>query len=155
MRKWESKNHTNVKVGHTSEFLLVFIDELEKQLLKKLLKWANEKQITKTKTDIIILHMCTMHTIIWCMVPEIWSVIDKIFCHFGSFFCPFTFCPFKSKFWKTEKNTKRYHHLHKYTKNRDHMLYCSLDMALNGFNYFSFWATFYPFTSLKAQKIKI
>ena len=32
------------KVGHTSEFFLAFIDELEKQLLKKLLKWANKKQ---------------------------------------------------------------------------------------------------------------
>ena len=37
-----------------------------------------------------------------------------------------------------------------------YMLYCSLDMAHNGFNcYFSFWAIFYPFTFLTAQKIKI
>ena len=27
-----SKNHTHVKVGHTSEFFLAFIDELDKQL---------------------------------------------------------------------------------------------------------------------------
>ena len=46
--------------------------------------------------------------------------------------------------------------LHKCTKNHDHMLYCSLDMARNGFNCcFSFWAIFYPFTFLTAQKIKI
>ena len=46
--------------------------------------------------------------------------------------------------------------LHKCTKNYDHMLYCSLDMARNGFKcYFSFWAIFYPFTPLTAQKIKI
>ena len=45
--------------------------------------------------------------------------------------------------------------LHKCTKNHDHMLYCSLDMARNRFNYFSFWAIFCPFTSLTAQKIKI
>ena len=46
--------------------------------------------------------------------------------------------------------------LHKSTKNHDHMLYCSLDMACNRFNcYFSFWTIFYPFTSLTAQKIKI
>ena len=34
------------KVGHTSEFFLGFIDELEKQIIikKKLLKWANKKQ---------------------------------------------------------------------------------------------------------------
>ena len=25
-------------------------------------------------------------TIIWCMVPEIWSSTDRIFCHFGPFF---------------------------------------------------------------------
>ena len=25
-------------------------------------------------------------TIIWCMVPRIWSAADKIFCHFGPFF---------------------------------------------------------------------
>ena len=32
----------------------------------------------------------------------------------------------------------------KCTKNHDHMLYCSLDMACNGFNcYFSFWAIVY------------
>ena len=35
------------------------------------------------------------------------------------------------------------------------MLYCSLDMAHNRFNcYFSFWAIFYSFTSLTAQKIQ-
>ena len=25
-----------------------------------------------------------------CMVPEIWKATDRIFCHFGLFFCPFT-----------------------------------------------------------------
>ena len=46
--------------------------------------------------------------------------------------------------------------LHMCTKNHDHMLYCSLDMAHDGYNfYFSFWAIFCPFTPLTAQKIKI
>ena len=46
--------------------------------------------------------------------------------------------------------------LHKYTKNHDPMLYCSLDMVSNGFNcYFSFWAIFCPFIPLTAKKIKI
>ena len=77
-------------------------------------------------------------TIIWCMVPEIWSTTDRIFCHSGPFFailpsfallpffflpfCPLTFftfylfCTFlpyvprKSKFWKNEKNTWRCYH---------------------------------------------
>ena len=30
-------------------------------------------------------------TIIWCMVPEIWSMTDRMFCHFGPFFTVFPF----------------------------------------------------------------
>ena len=139
------------------------------------------------------------------MVPEIWSVIDRIFCHYGPFFALLPpYGPRKSKFWKNEKNTWRYYHFtnvyHKWqsydiwffrygvqqtkffvildhflpfyplpppqnnpeikifknwkkpleltsfhqrcTKNHDQMLYCSIDMACNRFNYFSFWAIF-------------
>ena len=45
--------------------------------------------------------------------------------------------------------------LQKCTKNHDPILYCSLDMACNGFNYFSIWSIFCTFISLTAQKIKI
>ena len=45
--------------------------------------------------------------------------------------------------------------LHKYTKNHDHMLYCSWDMAHDACNYFSFWAIFCPFTPVTAKKMKI
>ena len=139
-------------------------------------------------------------TVIWCMVPEIWSARDRIFCHSGMLFVLLTpYGPRKSKLWKNEKmpgnisifhkstitdnhmmyrswymkrewqnvfiildcflpsyptnNTKNQNFqklkkipgdiiiLHKCTKNNDHMLYCSLDMARNRFNcYFSFWA---------------
>ena len=49
-------------------------------------------------------------TIIWCMVPEIWSATDRTFCHSGWFFCPFTpLWTQKIKIWKNEKNTWRYH----------------------------------------------
>ena len=41
------------------------------------------------------------------------------------------------------------------SKNHDHMLYCSRDMARDRCNYFLFWAIFCPFTPLTAQKIKI
>ena len=37
------------------------------------------------------------------------------------------------------------------TKNHDHMLYCSWDMACDVYNYFSFC----PFTLLRTQKVKI
>ena len=46
--------------------------------------------------------------------------------------------------------------LHKCTKNHDHMLFHSWDMACDRCNcYFSFWAILCPFIPLTAQKIKI
>ena len=46
--------------------------------------------------------------------------------------------------------------LYKCTKNHDHMLYCSWDMAHDECNFhFSFWAVFLPFYPLTASKIKI
>ena len=41
-------------------------------------------KLKKTSGDIIILHMYTINDIIWCMIPEIWSTIDRI-CHSGPF----------------------------------------------------------------------
>ena len=39
---------------------------------------------------ISVFYICVPQmTIIWCIVPEIWSKIDRIFCHFGPFFLPF------------------------------------------------------------------
>ena len=50
-------------------------------------------------------------TIIWCMIPEIWSAADINFCHSGSFFALLLqYGPRKSKFWKNEKNAWRYYH---------------------------------------------
>ena len=46
--------------------------------------------------------------------------------------------------------------LQKCTKNHDQMLYCSSDIACDGCNlHFSFWAIFFPFTPLTAQKTQI
>ena len=44
------------------------------------------------------------------MVPEIWSAMDRIFCHFGLFlsFYP-TNNPPNQNFEKNEKNVWRYH----------------------------------------------
>ena len=58
-------------------------------------------------------------------------------------------------FEKMKKTHRNIIILLKCTQNHDHMLYCSLDMVLNRFNYFLFWAIFYPFTHLTAWKIKI
>ena len=72
--------------------------------------------------------------------------------------CFFPFYPSKNlksqSFEKLKKITGDIIILQKCTKSHDHMLYCSLDMAHNGFNcYFSIWTIFCPFTSLTAQKI--
>ena len=42
-------------------------------------------KLKKTSGNIIILHIYTINDIIWCMIPEIWSAIDRI-CHSGPFF---------------------------------------------------------------------
>ena len=39
-------------------------------------------------------------TIIWCMVPEIWSATDRNFCHFGPFFA---LLPLTQNFLKNSK----------------------------------------------------
>ena len=61
-------------------------------------------------------------TIIWCMVPEIWSMTDMIFCHFRQFFAPLPPLQLeKSKFWKNEKTTCWYYHFtHVYHKWQSH-----------------------------------
>ena len=51
----------------------------------------NFEKMKKIPGDIIILHMCTIKmTVILCKIPEIWSTTDRIFCHSGPFFSPFT-----------------------------------------------------------------
>ena len=78
------------------------------------------------------------------------------FLSFWTVFCPFTpRTTQKSKFLKTEKLSGDISILHKCTKNHDHMVYCSWDMARDGCNCFLFWAIFCPFIPLTAQKNKI
>ena len=68
--------------------------------------------------------------------------------------------PKNQNFKKMEKMPGDIIILDKRTKNHDHMLYCSWDMACDGSNcYFSFWAIFcfllfYPPNSLKIENFK-
>ena len=78
------------------------------------------------------------------MKHELWTI-----------FCPFTHFYKNLNFEKLKKKSADIIILHKCTKNHDHILYCSLDMARNKCIYFSFRVIFSPFTSLTAQKIKI
>ena len=92
----------------------------------------------KTLLEISSFYTCVPKTtIIRCMVPEIWRTL-------------------KIKILKTWKKAPGgIIILYKRTKNHDHMLHCSLDMARSGCNYFPFCGIFCPFTLLTAQKIKI
>ena len=72
-------------------------------------------------------------TIMWCMVPEIWSKTDIIFCHFGPFFTLLPSKkknPKKSKFWKNEK--KKYMEISSfYTVYQKSWLYATLFLRYN------------------------
>ena len=61
--------------------------------------------------------------IIWCAVPEIWSVMDRIFCYFGPFFCPFTpLTTGKINILKNWKKVWRYYHFtYVYRKGRSYV----------------------------------
>ena len=59
----------------------------------------------KKHLEILSFYTCVPQmTIIWWMVPEIWSVADRVFCHFG-LFLPFTTLKNQKK-----TSTWRYHH---------------------------------------------
>ena len=89
-------------------------------------------------------------TIIWCMVPEIWSTTGKIFSHFGPFF---VLLLKNQNFEKKRKPGVII--LPLCTTNDNHMmLYGSLDISYNGQGYLgSIFCHFDP--PLKIWKIKI
>ena len=78
-------------------------------------------------------------------------------CNYFSFWAIFPLLqPKKLNFKKMKKMPGDIIISHEYTKNHDHILYCSWDMVCDICNcYSSFWAIFCPLTSLTAQKIKI
>ena len=116
---------------------------------KILKKWKKHLKI------IIILQMFTINNshIIYGFsdIEYNWQIFFVILDHF----CTFT--PLKTKKIKILKNWKKHLEISSFhTSVPKIKIYCSLDMARIRFNcYFSFWAIFYPFTALTAQKIKI
>ena len=99
-------------------------------------KNLNFEKMKREPIDIIILHKCTtndnnMMYSSWdmkCDRQTFFVVLDR----FLPFYPPSN--PIKLKFCKTKKGNWRYHHFIKWTKNHDHMLHSSLDMARNGCN---------------------
>ena len=95
-------------------------------------------------------------TIIWCMVPEIWSVTGKFFCHFGLLFAilpPNN--PKNQNFEKLKKMPGGIIILYMCTINDNQMMYGSWDIKHDRQTFLSFWTIFCPFTPLTARKIKI
>ena len=121
------------------------------QEIKILKKW-------KKRLEISSFCMSVPKIMIICYaVPEIWHVTDVIIFHFGLFFTLLLhYNPKKSIFFLNKnKKTSRDIILHKLIKNHHHKLDCSWDMVHDGYNYFSFWAIFFPFTPLTARIIKM
>ena len=117
---------------------------------QNLKKWRKKKKMH----EILSFYTCIPQmTIIWYIVPEIWSATDRILSHFGTFFALLPHNNTEKQNLKIIKKKPRDIILHKWTKNYDHMLYCSCDMVGEDCNcYFSFWAIFCPFTLEKPKK---
>ena len=103
----------------------------------------------KKVLEILSFYTCVpLIEIIWCMIPEIWSSTDRIFCHCGQFLSLLppllsSKAAWKIKIWKKWKKKTPGDSiiLHNCTKNHGHMLYCCWDLVRDGCNcYFSFSA---------------
>ena len=71
---------------------------LTTQKIKILKKWKKNLQISSFQT------CATKNTIIWCMLTQIWSATDIIFCHLRPFFAILPhYWPWKLKFGKNKK----------------------------------------------------
>ena len=81
--------------------------------------WKNEKSTWRCHHFTCVPKM----TILWCMILEIWSATDSIFCHLGPFFAPF-FALTTQKI-KTLEKWKKAYYLTKACLKSSHMLYCS------------------------------
>ena len=96
-------------------------------------------------------------TTIWCMVHEIWSMTDRFFFFILGHFFPFypTNNPKNQNHEKMKKTPGDIIILHLRTRNDDHMLYCSWDIAHNKIKFLFFTlGYFFPFYP-PDQNIKI
>ena len=83
------------------------------------------------------------------MVPEIWSVTDRIFCHFGLFFALLPPVDIeKQNFEKMKKTLEDVIILQMCTINDSHMTYVFSDMECNRQIFLSFWTLSCPLTLL-------
>ena len=91
-----------------------------------------------------------------CLIPEILSTIDIIFCHFGPFFAISPPNNFENQnLEKNKRHAWRYHHFtlvyHKWWSYDIWFLRYWVQQT----DFLTFWTIFCPFTNLTTQKIKI
>ena len=85
--KWQSHDVWFLRYEMQQTEFLIILDHFLPFYSPNNLKNQNFEKLRKIPGDIIISHMCTINNNhIWYIVPEIWSVTERIFCHFGPFF---------------------------------------------------------------------
>ena len=105
-------------------------NNLEIKILKK---WRKHLEISSFDTCV------PKTTIIWGMLPEIWSATDTFFLSFLTIFCSFTsLLTQKIKIWKKCKRPGDIILLHMCTINEDHMIYVSWDERRDR-HFFTLW----------------
>ena len=117
----------------------------------------NENYEKIKSLEILSFYTCVSQMIIWCMVPEILSTTDKIFCHFGLFFAllpPNN--PKNQNFEKMKKIPRGSIILNMSTINENHIMYDSWDTERDRIvsHFGTFFALLHPLP-LTTQRIKI
>ena len=105
---WQTKwDKFLVILGHFSPFNTPSSPPPQQPRPRKPKFWKIENSICG---NVIILNLCNKkNTIKWCMLTQIWSATDIIFCHFRSFFALLLhYWPQKLKFGKNVKNSWTY-----------------------------------------------
>ena len=99
--------------------------------------------------EILSFYTCVPYmTIIWCMVPEKWSVTGRIFIIFDCFllfYLPDN--PKTQNFEKLKKTPRDIIILHMCIINNNQMMYGSWNIKRNRQNFLLFWTIFSPFTN--------
>ena len=114
--------------------------------IKTLKKW-------KKRLDILSFYKCVPQmTILWCMVPEIWSMTNRFFLSFWTIFCLFTLSNNRENehFEKLKKTPGDIINLYRCTRNKNHMIFGSSVMECDGQNFFIILDFFFPFTTRPA-----
>ena len=107
--------------------------------------------------EILSFYICIPKmTIIWWMVPEKLTAMDRIFCHFGQFFPFYPLNDLKNpNLEKMKQLPGDIIILHMCSINDNHMMYRSRDMEHDRQNFLWFWTNFCHFTPLTTWKFKI